>query len=139
MAEINPEDAETAFENAKKQASEWCKKREEYRQKFLVAIADFYNTFFGCEKEDCQVNNGKTFGSLKKPKCLRILRERLQTYCLWEEPQVKKKEEVPQNPNDKEQNSIVEDKKEPEEIKGTIPQEYTQLSNEKELPSIYTS
>ena len=117
MAEINPEDTETAFENAKKQASEWCKKREEYRQKFLAAIADFYNAFFGWEKEDCQVNNSKTFGSLKKPKCLRILRERLQTYCLWEEPQVKKKEEVPQNPNDKEQNTIVEDKKEPEEAR----------------------
>ncbi len=134
MEENDPEDAETAFENAKKQALEWCKKREEYRKKFLEAIADFYNTFFGWKKEDCQVNNGKTFGSLKKPKCLRILRQRLQAYGLWEEPQAKTEEEVSQNPNDKEQNTIVEDKKEPETIqKETIPQEGTQLSNEKEV------
>ena len=46
-----------------------------------------------------------------------------------------KKEEIPQNPNDKEQNTIVEDKKElVEDKKETVivAPEYTKLTNEKE-------
>ena len=63
-----------------------------------------------------------------------VLENLLKDYGLWESIVWKKKKEIPQNPNDKEQNTIVEDKKEPETIqKETIPQEGTQLSNEKEV------
>lgn len=135
MEENDPEKPEKAFESAQKQVTEWRQKCEEYRQKFLVAEGNFYRTFFGGKKKDLQGNYVRTFGGVNQPECLDILRDRLKDYGLWEQLQAKKKEEVPQNPNDKEQNTIVEGEKQPEEVKkeATIPQEYTQLSNEKEL------
>ncbi len=131
MEENDPEDPEKAFENAQKQVTEWRQKCEEYRQKFSVAEGNFYRTFFGGKKKDWQGNYIKTFGGVNQPECLDILRERLKDYGLWEQPQTKKKEEVPQKPNDEEQSTVVEDKKEPENT--IIDSGYTKLTNESEF------
>ena len=126
---------EAAQQNAAKQVTEWRLKQEEYVQEFRAADVNFYGAFFGVEKKE---HDGKyiptAIGAVKQPGCMDVLENLLKDYGLWESIVWKKKKEIPQNPNDKEQNTIVEDKKEPETIqKETIPQEGTQLSNEKEV------
>lgn len=128
------ENTEKVFEETVKQVTDWRKKQEEYVQTYRLAEANFYKTFFGGKKKDWQGNFVATIGDVKQPKCLEILEERLKDYGLWE-PIVRVKKEAPKEPNSEKQNRIIEDKKQPETVKKeeTIPQEYTQLSNEKEL------
>ena len=134
MEETDYEDGEAAYKDALKQVTEWRLKQEERVKQLKVAEGNFYNTFFGGKKKDWQGNYVATIGDTKQPKCLEILEERLKDYGLWE-PIVRGKKADSEKPNVKEQNTVIEDKKQPETVKKeeTIPQEYTQLSNEKEL------
>ena len=108
--------------------------RDKLQQAFTVAEGGFYKTFFGgkISQWEFRPTVGDDFRTIE---CFESLMFRLKKWGLLpnEKQSEAKKEEVPQNPNDKEQNTIVEDKKAPEAVKETIPQEYTQLSNEKEL------
>ena len=127
------ENTEKVFEETVKQVAIWRKKQEEYVQTCQLTEANFYKTFFGGKKKDWQGNFVATIGNTKQPECLEILKQRLKDYGLWE-PIVLEKKEAPKEQNSEEQNRIIEDKKEPETIqKETIPQEGTQLSNEKEV------
>lgn len=124
------EDPEAALQNAMKQVTAWRWKQEEYVQKLRSVDSDFYDTFFGKkEKNDHGKYMPTAITAVKQPACMDVLEGLLRDYGLWEPIVWEKKEEVPQSPNDKEQNTIIEDKKEPGIV--IVESEYTKLSNEK--------
>lgn len=136
IRQIESEELAMSIEEAREIVAHWLLERDKLQQAFTVAEGGFYKTFFGGKRRISQWEFRPTVGDdFRKIECFEILMFRLKKWGLLpnEKQSEAKKEEVPQNPNDKEQNTIVEDKKEPEAVKETVPQEYTQLSNGKEL------
>ena len=139
IEETKHEDPDAAKRDAEKQTTEWRLKQEEYVKEFQAADVDFYNAFFGLKQKDEHEKYIPTaIGFVKQPKCLEVLEWRLKYYDLWD-PTLGEKKEAPKEPNVKEQNAIIEKREKPETIKNeNIPQEYTQLTNEKIILQGYT-
>lgn len=103
-----------SFKEAKETVALWLHKKDELQQAFMVAEDGFYKTFFGGKKRISWGNFEPTVGDdFRKIKCFGTLMAHLKKWKLLpnEKQSEAKKEEIPQNPNDKEQNTIVEDKK----------------------------
>jgi hypothetical protein len=119
---------------AKKIIAHWLLEKDKLQQAFTVAEGGFYNTFFGGKKRIPWGNFEQTAGDgFRKIECFDTLMFRLKKWTLLpdEKQPEAKKEKLPQNPIDKEQNTIVEDKKEPKTV--IIDPEDTKLTNEKEV------
>ena len=126
IRQIESEELKMSFKEAKETVALWLHKKDELQQAFMVAEDGFYKTFFGGKKRISWGNFKPTVGDdFRKIECFGTLMAHLKKWKLLPE---EKKEEA--GKNNISGNTIIEDKKEPENV--IIAPEYTKLTNEKE-------
>jgi len=126
IRQIELEELAMSIEEAKEIVAHWLLEKDKLQQAFTVAEGGFYKTFFGGKRRISQWKFEPTVGDdFRKIECFDTLMFRLKKWKLLPE---EKKEEA--GKNNISGNTIIEDKKEPENV--IIAPEYTKLTNEKE-------